>query len=152
MGIKTGSRLKKLLSRVFHIRFWMDIERIKSFAQFVKNLFKKLFVLQPQAPTQSFEEAQVRLQLTDEQLLKRQQALFRICLLMIFLALVLCCYGVYQLFYGTVVAALLTLVVILIALSLAFRYHFWYFQIKQRKLGCSWRDWLSEGLLGGKKT
>ena len=39
----------------------------------------------------------------------------------------------------------------LIALVLAFRYHFWYFQMKQHKLGCTFNEWYRQGLLGEKK-
>ena len=50
-------------------------------------------------------------------------------------------YAGYQFFYGSIKAFIVSLVVMLIALVLAFRYHFWYFQIKQRKLGCTFNEW-----------
>jgi intracellular multiplication protein IcmV len=55
----------------------------------------------------------------------------------------------YQLFYGSYQAAIVSFIILWIALVLAFRYHFWYFQIKNRKLGCTVYEWY-RGLLGDK--
>ncbi|MDF1646595.1 MAG: type IVB secretion system protein IcmV [Legionellaceae bacterium] len=152
MSEKPGSRLALLFARVFHFRLWLDVDRLKGFTQYLTGLLKKVFIPQPQKAEESFNDAKARLQLTDEQLLKRQQALLRTSILMLVLAGLLFFYGFYQLLYGGTLGVLLTLVVILIALTMAFRYHFWHFQIKEKKLGCSWKIWLNEGLLGGKKS
>jgi intracellular multiplication protein IcmV len=52
---------------------------------------------------------------------------------------------------GSIKAFIVSLVVTLIALILAYRYHFWYFQMKQRKLGCTFSEWYKQGLFGEKK-
>ena len=152
MSNKSSSRFASLFSRVFQFRYWLDVERVKGFTQYILGALKKLFVPQPQKASESFEAAQARLSLTDEQLATRQQSLFRVSLLMLVLAGLLFCYAVYQFLFGSMLGVLLTGVVILIALTLAFRYHFWFFQMKEKKLGCSWKIWLYEGLLGGKKS
>jgi intracellular multiplication protein IcmV len=40
------------------------------------------------------------------------------------------------------------LMVSLVAFANAFRAHFWYFQTKQRKLGCTIQEWLNAGVGG----
>ena len=152
MAKKSESRLASLFSRVFRFRYWLDVSRIKGFTQYVIDLGKKLFLPQPQKAEETFTEAKTRLKLSDEQLQKREQALFRVSALMVFFAVLLFFYAIYQMVYGSILGVILSVVVTLIALTLAFRYHFWYFQIKEKKLGCSWRIWLNEGLLGGKKS
>ncbi|MDX2345352.1 MAG: type IVB secretion system protein IcmV [Legionella sp.] len=151
MPEKPGSRFTGLFSRVFQFHSWLDVTRIKSFHQYIVESFRKLFVLRPQQAEESFDEAKVRLKLTDAMILKRQVALFRVSVLMITLASLLFFYGVYQFFYGSILGVFLTLILIVVALTLAFRYHFWYFQMKTKQLGCAWKTWLKEGLLGGEK-
>jgi intracellular multiplication protein IcmV len=152
MQKKPGSRFAALFSNIFRIHEWLDVRRLQEFMRYILDLFKKLFIPQPQKPAESFESAKKRLKLTDEQLLIRQKALFRVSMLMIFLAGLLFFYGVYQILYGGILGVFLSLIVVLIALTLAFRYHFWYFQMKTKKLGCSWRTWFKEGLLGGEES
>lgn len=60
------------------------------------------------------------------------------------------CYLVYLIIGGHWKGVLVCFGVVLLAASLAFRYHFWLFQLEKRKLGCSFREWLKEGLLGKK--
>lgn len=141
------SRLISLFNRIFKIKYWSDAERIQGFFQYIQELFQRLFVLQPKPAKESFEAVQERLQLTDEALLIKQRSLFRLSILMCVFALAMLVYTAYQCFYGYFFAIILSGIVSLLALTFAFRYHFWYFQIRQKKLGCSLRVWFREGLL-----
>lgn len=149
---KPGSKIAAGLANIFRLRFWLDVERITGFTQYVKQLAQKLFVLQESKVGESFDEATARFKLTDEVLAKREQALLRVSFLMLMFTICLVGYSVYQMIYGSILGVILSLVVACIALALAFRYHFWHFQIKAKKLGCSWQVWLSEGFRGGKKS
>ena len=50
-------------------------------------------------------------------------------------------FSLYLLFSGFLLSCLLAIAVSILSLSQAFRYHFWYFQIKHRKLGCTFEEW-----------
>ncbi|HAU1881722.1 TPA: type IV secretion protein IcmV, partial [Legionella pneumophila] len=100
---------------------------------------------------ESFDEAVKKLKLNEADLIIKQKALFRLSVIMVIAALMLLIYTGYQLFYGSWKATIISLVVVMIALVLAFRYHFWYYQIKQRKLGCTVKEWYRQGLLGEKE-
>ncbi|MCH9689369.1 MAG: type IVB secretion system protein IcmV [Gammaproteobacteria bacterium] len=152
MPKKTDPGLATKFSRIFPFRFWSDADRLQGFSAYIVSIFKKMFVPQPKKASESFKAAQGRLNLTDGQILEQQRALFRMSILMLLIAVGLFWYGIYQVFYGSMIGLLLTCSVILITLTLAARYHFWYFQIKVKKLGCSWKTWLHEGLLGGRKV
>ncbi len=149
---QSGSRIAALLASVFRFRFWLDVERVRGFTQYLVALAKRMFVPQPPKKGESFADAIARLNLTNEDLAKREQALLRVSYLMLFFAVMLFGYSIYQMVDGSILGVILSLIVTCIALALTFRYHFWYFQIKTKKLGCSWRVWLNEGLLGGKKS
>jgi len=150
MNSTPKSRVTSLFNRIFKIQYWSDSERVKGFFQYILELFQHLFVIQPKPAKESFEAVQERLKLTDEALLIKQQSLFRLSILMCVFACSMFWYAIYQYFYGSFFAIVLSCVVSWLALAFAFRYHFWYFQIRQKKLGCSLRVWFREGLLGRK--
>ena len=151
MKDKSASRFVTRLSRIFQLKFWLDVGRLSAFKAYIITLFKTLFLLQPSAVTESFEAAKKRLHLTDEQILKQQHALFRMSLFMLILSSMILGYAIYQMVYGSILGMFLSLIVMLIAMALAFRYHFWFFQLKKKTLGCSWKTWLNEGVFGRKK-
>ncbi|WP_115703507.1 type IVB secretion system protein IcmV [Legionella sainthelensi] len=146
------SRIGTLFSQIFKIRIWFDWERIKAITVSLGNGIKHLFVPHQNIETEeSFTDATMKFGLSDEILLSKQKALFRLSMFMMLLAVLILGYAGYQLYSGSIKAFVVSLVVTLIALVLAFRYHFWYFQIKNRKLGCTFNEWYRRGLLGEKK-
>lgn len=152
MKKKSGSRIGRVLSRILNVRVWFDWERMKSFTLYLGNGIKRLFIPDNTAVSaQSFAKAQKEYNLTDADLVIQQNALFRLAVIMLIAALLILIYTGYLLFFGTLKAVLVSLAVMTIALVLAFRYHFWYFQIRKRKLGCTIKEWYSQGLLGEKE-
>ena len=149
MKNKSRSRIGRVLSHLINLRSWFDWDRMKSLTLFLWFGIKKFFVPQQGAEGESFEAAVKRLKLTDADLLVRQKGLLRISLLMVFFALLFFAYAIYLFVGHSFKGGILSLVVMSIALTLAFRYNFWYFQIKKRKLGCSIHDW-SKSLMGDK--
>lgn len=150
MKSKSGSRIGRVLSMIFNVRSWSDWDRMRAFTRYLVNGFKKFFIPQPAEKGESFELAKKRLKLTDAELKARQIGLFRLSIAMVAIAFLLLIYTIYLLVSGGYRGGLVSFVVMLIALVLAFRYHFWYFQIKERKLGCTIQEWLKQGLKGEK--
>ena len=145
------SRTKRVFNRIFNVRTWADWDRMKSFTLYLTRGIKNLFVPQEKELEESFAAAQARLNLSDADMQVRQKSLYRLSLLMVVMAFLLFGYAIYHLVLANFLACILSLVVMTIALVLAFRYHFWYFQIKQRKLGCSLHEWFRQGLMGDKR-
>jgi intracellular multiplication protein IcmV len=131
----------KIFKSIFNVPAWFDWTRLKAFTLYLQSGIKKFFVPQPKEASESFEQAQERLGLTDALLVSRQNALWRLSILMIAIAAGFLLYSFYQLFEGHISAFILSIIVMCISLVLAFRYHFWYFQIKKRKLGCTFAEW-----------
>ena len=50
-------------------------------------------------------------------------------------------FGIYLLLNSFYAAAILAIAFTVFLLSQAFKYHFWHFQIKFRKLGCTFAEW-----------
>ncbi len=136
---------------IFNVRLWMGTDRIQSYWQFIVSSIKNMLVPRQKVEGETFEEAKIRMNLSDDELLIRQRALFRLSLLMVVICLFLGAYALYQLFYGSIPGFVLTLSIMCVSAVTGFRYHFWYFQIKEKKLGCSVREWFKFGLLGEKR-
>lgn len=151
MKKKSSSRVGRIFRSILNIRAWIDWDRLKSFTLYLKNGFLRLFLPRQTPVVESFEEAKNKLKLSDSELIIKQNALLRLSLVMLAFATFVLVYAGYQFFYGTFKAGIVSLVVTLIALVLAFRYHFWYYQIKNRKLGCTFNEWFRHGLMGEKE-
>lgn len=156
MKKKSGSRTGRFIGRRLNVKAWVDLDRIAAGKRYVTDLYSRFISVNKKeaAPSvdklESFDEAKVRLNLTDKDLLVRQKSLFRLAALMVVCSIGIFLYMIYNLIQAYYLAALLTLIVCMLSLVLAFRYHFWYFQIKQHKLGCTVSQWFKEGLMGVK--
>lgn len=148
MKNKSGSRTKRILSRLLNVRSWVDFDRVRAGQRYITGVCGTYFVPGKAKKTESFPAAVARLKLTDAALLAREKGLFRLSLTMVGAAILVFGYAVYNLYYAHFTAVLLSLLVMCLALVLAFRYHFWYFQIKHQKLGCSLSEWFNQGLMG----
>ncbi len=147
--IKKGfSRIGKGFLKVIQINYWLDWARVKAGTSYLKQSVVTLFTPQKEIKAESFKVAVKTFQLNEAELLIKQKALFRLSIMMLCAAVLIFSYAIYQLLYGSIHATLISLVVMGIALVLAFRYHFWYFQIKNHKLGCTFQEWL-RALKGG---
>lgn len=146
-------RIVSVFKRVFNVRAWIDYDRMRAFTVYLFTGIKKMVVPAKQDVDNtdaSFKEAMAAMNITEQELDARRKGLYRLCWLMSALALGLFGYSIYQIIYGSFKAFIVSLVIALIAVVLAFRYHFWYFQIKERRLGCTIRDWYRKGFLGEK--
>lgn len=145
------TRVKKVIFTLFDVRKWSDYDRVRGFTLYLENGIKNLFIPRQKTAEQTFDEALRQYNVDEEALLKKRNGLFRLSMLMCLVAVGFLFYSLYLAAYeGSWHATLLSLVVMMLALVLAFRYHFWFFQIKQRKLGCTFQEWFKLGFLGRK--
>lgn len=151
MKKNSGSRITQVFKRIVNVRAWSDFDRMKAYTVYLGTGIKKMFVPQKNTKAESFTAALKRLNISEQDLKAKQAALYRLSVLMCAFAALILCYTLFHLYYGNFKAVLVSWIVMLLALVLAFRYHFWYFQIKERKLGCSLKEWYRRGFLGDKK-
>lgn len=145
---KSKSRTQKIVTKLFDFRAWSDWERTKLGGEFISESVSHVVEPKKTKLTESFDEAQKRMKLTDEALVSRGRALLRLSILMTAIGVFLFCYAIYHFIYGTVHAGIFALALTSLSLVYALRYHFWYFQIKTRRLGCTLKEWFQQGLLG----
>ena len=150
MKNKSNSKIATTIARIFNFSRWFDWERTKSSTLYLTDGIKKFLIPQKHTATESFKAAQKRLELTDSDIIKRQEGLLRLCILMLLFSFSMFFYTIYLLYYFQIKAFIVSFVVMMLGLTLAFRYHFWYFQMKTRKLGCSFKEWYQQALRGRK--
>lgn len=144
MGFWRGT--SKAASSIMSFRFdkWVDYQNIKQTLNIITRDTKVMFTPTQPNRIETFEQALERLNL-DESSLKdilKQYTFFLI--LYLFLSLTIFSYGIFialvkNNYWGFIVSFSLTTY----SLSRAFYYHFWLFQINQKRLGCSFKDWSS---------
>lgn len=136
---KTG----KWLGRVINPRAWMGYDGIKESGVFIKEETKRIFTPPEQTIPDDFHDTLQRLGLTPEEVLKKQKTFLRLAILVLSLMLIALGYAVYQLIEGHIRSFIPSIMLAVLCSSFAFRYHFWYFQMKKQKLGCTFSEWLN---------
>lgn len=155
MKNNSNLRIIKIIQSVFKIRQWFDWDRTKSFLLFGQNAAKDVFSVKnakkkerDKLLVESFESARTKLNLSHAELLKQQRALLCWSLLMCAVTLAVFLYSIYHFYLGNIRAGFCSFIIMLLSAVLAFRYHFWYYQIKNHKLGCTVQEWFKKGILG----
>ncbi|MDF1758540.1 MAG: type IVB secretion system protein IcmV [Legionellaceae bacterium] len=148
---KSPSRAKALFQRFFDYKAWSDWDRSRSIAFYFINMVKKIFVPQKinKENIKSFATVVEEMKLTEEDLIIKQKSLKKLCVIMLVTSFIFYVYSMYQVLYGSFLGVILSVVLTFVCLTLAFRYHFWYFQISNKKLGCTLKEWFTESFMSG---
>lgn len=123
---------------------WMGYSGAKGTAYSLMDMAKRLFRESDvnNAP-KTVEEVAAELGLTSEALLKKERVFLRLAIWLLGLMVLVLGYAAYQFFEGFYRAMFPTIVLSMVCLAQAFRYHFWYVQLKIGKLGCTFNDWFN---------
>ena len=146
MGLISGT--KKFVKPLVNFPQWMNWEGIKRTTVSIAQVSKNLFIPQKAQREESFAEALERLHLTEADIQQRLIEFKRLLAVLLASAFSVLVYIGYLIYQGHGKALIISTILLLIILAQAFRYHFWIFQIKQRKLGCNIHEWFYKGLLG----
>jgi len=130
---------------------WLGLNQLVGYTRLIGSTLKTTFTPDKITRTETFEQALQRLNVTEEDLQHLTTRYRWYTLLFLVLGLLSFIAGFYYLFaYHTVSGWILAMTVSLLFGANAFRFDFWYFQIKYRKLGCTVAEWWS-GKLGAPK-
>lgn len=140
------SRTGKVVGGVFNFRVdkWIGYQNVKEGFTDLKDSAISTFKTQKAERIETFEEALQRLKITEEDLNQRKKEFRRLVIIYLLLSILLLAYSIYILIFnnnfgGFAIAFALTLYTIINA----FKFHFWLFQIRKRKLGCTIKEWFN---------
>lgn len=152
MGFFRG--VGRVVKPLVNIPKWMSAKQITKDASYISQMAKQVFTPQKAEVEETFEEALQRLNLTEIDIRDRRKEFTRLSCFFLAVFVLLIGYVIYLVLDSTGEvswrAILLSIVVCLIALVQFFRFHFWLYQIKKRKLGCGFKEYLFGGILGVK--
>ncbi len=121
---------------------WMGWDRIRDSAKQIGGMAKSITTVRQAKHQETFEEAIKRLNLSEEEITKQISRHIWMFSLYATLALAMFVYAFYLLFTQYYQGFILGIFVGILTSSLAFREHFYYFQMKTRQLGCTFQDWV----------
>jgi intracellular multiplication protein IcmV len=121
---------------------WFGYARVKGGMVDTWTIMKGLFVVAEPERTETYAEALNRHGLTEASAEELRKDYLLYAFLLLLISVVSVGFGIY-LFYAnkSFTGMLLGIAVACLFSAQAFRYHFWSFQIKQRKLGCTFQEW-----------
>jgi intracellular multiplication protein IcmV len=144
MGIWSGTKKTAGVMLNFRVDQWLGVENLKDGAKAITQSAKTLFTVQKATHTETFEEALVRLNITEADLEQRKVEFSRLMLIYLGVTVLLIAYAIYlALATASIGASIVTVLLSMYSSINAFRFHFWLFQIKKRKLGCTIHEWLN---------
>lgn len=146
MGFLRSS--KKVAGKLIDVRVdkWISWDYLLETTDRFKVLLLDVALPKRATYAETFEEAMSRLDLTEADLKQRQREFLRLFYFFLILAVCVIIYGLHTALKGHLLPSLIAFCLSLYALAQAFRFHFWLFQIKHRKLGCSIKEWLNSDI------
>lgn len=136
--------VKKYLKPLVDVPTWMGYRTLVDNGKNIFESTKRMFTPIPTAEsTETFKQAMSRLRLTEEDIKKQEKSFFILFIFWFTAAVLLFFYAIQVFMHGGFMGGLLGLALVFFALTLTFRYHFWYYQIKTRTLGLDFQQWLN---------
>lgn len=138
------SNLKNTSSYVVNLKVgkWLGFDQLKTTTTSILNLGQNVFTPQQANYVETFDEALKRLNITEQELDQRRKEFVRLMIIYLLIAAGVFAYSIFIVFkFKNIMGFIMGFAITLYALSHAFKYHFWIFQIKHKKLGCSLKDW-----------
>lgn len=121
---------------------WLGYNELKAYNKIIWANVKGLFIPAKPDRTETFEEAMQRLDLTEGNIQQTAKQYLIYAIFFVIIAGIAFATGFFLLIaYGTFSGWMLATASTAILLTQAFRFHFWHFQIKHRKLGCTFDEW-----------
>jgi intracellular multiplication protein IcmV len=152
VSMKIGKLFKVSRKTFFNPSAWLGYDAIRTQHEIIKEDLKEVFRVETADREETFEEALIRLQLSPEEVQQRMVSYYRYAYCLCACGLVVFFYAFHLLFKLKYVSPfLLGLASSSLLLAQAFRFHFWAYQIRVRKLGATFNEWKKD-LLGDKSA
>lgn len=148
-------KTRNLAGKVIDVRVdkWVSVDYLKETTGHIKSILDDVLIPKRARYSETFDEALNRLSLTEKDLIQQEKDFTRLFYFFVVLSTVIIIYGLYLAITGSFISALIAFCLSLYSFAQAFRFHFWLFQLKRRKLGCTLKEWFnSSAEVGSDKT
>lgn len=121
---------------------WVGYNELKTYSRIIWGNLKDVGTIEKPERTETFEEAMQRFDITETDLNRISETYLLYAIFFVIIAAFAFVGGfIFLIGYGRFAGFILAMACVAILLSYAFRFHFWHFQIKHRKLGCTFAEW-----------
>lgn len=136
-------RVRSFLGSLYDVKAWLGYKHIASGASIISSTTRTIINTKDSAKLlpEEFGDAITRLQLSDAELAEMQAGYLRNCMIFFIIGLLFAGYSVYRLYNAQFLSGLISIFLTTLTFIFSLASHFWYFQIKNRKLGCSLKEW-----------
>ncbi len=148
MGIK--STLGKGIPTPSNLKRWLAFDQLKRNTAFVKDSVQFAFNQDTRVKKETFEEAMKRFHMTEEDLVIRIKNGRRTTVFCLLLGILILAYCFYLFSTGQLLAAFSCFMLSCVMFTYALRESFNVYQIRQRRLGCSFREYFKSLVSKGK--
>jgi intracellular multiplication protein IcmV len=128
--------------RHFNVSEWMGINDVFYRMKQLPSMFHGLTTVKKTLHKETFEEAIVRLELTKADIEEKKKSFFYAAITFFVFGVLSFAYASTFIVTGKWQGFVLATMVALILFAHAFQTHFWYTQMRKRRLGLSIREWL----------
>jgi intracellular multiplication protein IcmV len=149
-GIKSG--FVWAFKPFVNVHEWFAVGTLLRSSKALVNAARETMTPEKVETTESFDDAIHRLGIDPATLQLKERLFFRMSIAMLCMAILVLCYVLYLFFSGVFFPGLFAFLIAMIILIYAYRFHFWYFQLKNRQLGCTFRDWLNAKVVSEGKS
>lgn len=128
----------------FRVDQWLDWAYQKRNTLYIWRTIKSLLLfnrIERTATTEAFSQVVDQFGLTPEALRRQAQRYLKLAIFFLIFAVLLLAYGTFLWVACNAQAAITAITLAILSIAFAFRYHFWHFQITQKKLGCTLKAW-----------
>lgn len=124
---------------------WFNYDNFRYFNQTLRDILSTLFRVPKPEKQETFENAMVRLNLTEADVRNIAQNYRIYAYMFLAIGIVVVLYAFYLLFrYHNLIALILGLAAAGLFFAQSFKYDFWSLQMRKRKLGLTYKDWKKE--------
>lgn len=139
----------------FNPAAWIDYTNLRNQTLMIYGVIRTIFTPEKPTRTETFEEAMKRFKLHEKDIdeMATNYRVYAGVLFLLGITSILYCF--YLLFHHVLVlGCLMGICVSMLFFAQAFRYDFWAFQLRQRRLGCTFNEWKAQwfGNERGKKS
>lgn len=142
MGI--GNYFKNTVKDNVNVKGWSAWNTIKENGKTIDGIIKdvKVDLTKPVQKT-TFADVVKKAGLSENDIIARMKSYYRVALICALLGLGSLCWGFNLLFKSMFLSSLMAFSLSALMFAYAFREHFYYFQLKQRRLDCTVTEWFS---------
>lgn len=138
-------QIRRFFGSVYNFKSWFGYNQVRQGTQLLSQSVQDLINTHPLAGTEyreaNFNAEMARLNLSAQAVEDIKNGYFRNFLIFLALGFLLGIYSIYRFYLAQWMSGWVSMMLMIIVFCAGLMSHFWYFQIKNKKLNCTLKEW-----------